>query len=208
MIILASSFFFILGIYIGLKVSNFLIEKSQKSAQEKVLNDINNVYKKLLNSFLNGKVKFKSRVNQICHLLSEIDDKGIVEVAYFLDKKEVAIFQNGVCIHTSELVEKETLFKISEFIESAFIKEINDVVNVLGLVLSKSEFEKNFNMKYDDLQRVKENLNLSEIDNIVSENSVRFDIDEILDKISEYGISSLTIEERLFLDNYSNEKRN
>jgi hypothetical protein len=41
----------------------------------------------------------------------------------------------------------------------------------------------------------------------VFEKAVRVKIDEILDKISSLGIASLTIEERLFLDNYSNEKR-
>ena len=35
-----------------------------------------------------------------------------------------------------------------------------------------------------------------------------FDIDEILDKISEFGLQFLTSEEKQFLDNYSNEKRN
>ena len=46
-----------------------------------------------------------------------------------------------------------------------------------------------------------------EIEKIKTENRRKFNIDEILDKISSLGIASLTIEERLFLDNYSNEKR-
>ena len=45
------------------------------------------------------------------------------------------------------------------------------------------------------------------IEKIKTENRRKFNIDEILDKISSLGIASLTIEERLFLDNYSNEKR-
>lgn len=206
MIIFASFLFFITGLFTGLKISNFLLEKRQRSSDEKIISDINDVYENLLNSFLIGKVKFSSRVNQICHLLSEIEENKSVEVAYFLDKKEVAIFENGVCIHTSELVKKETLSKISEFIESAFVKEINDVVDVMGLLMSKSEFERNFKIKYEDFQFNKENL--TEIEKIVSENSFKFDIDEVLDKISAFGISSLTIEEKLFLDKYSNEKRN
>jgi hypothetical protein len=48
---------------------------------------------------------------------------------------------------------------------------------------------------------------MGEIEKIKNENKKRFNIDEILDKISSFGIASLTIEERLFLDNYSNEKR-
>jgi hypothetical protein len=48
---------------------------------------------------------------------------------------------------------------------------------------------------------------IGEIEKIKTENRRKFNIDEILDKISSLGIASLTIEERLFLDNYSNEKR-
>ena len=49
---------------------------------------------------------------------------------------------------------------------------------------------------------------VDEIEQIKYENKNKFSIDEVLDKISAFGISSLSIEERLFLDNYSNEKRN
>jgi hypothetical protein len=40
------------------------------------------------------------------------------------------------------------------------------------------------------------------------ENQLKFDVDEILDKISNYGIDVLTPEERKFLDNFGDEKNN
>ena len=63
-------------------------------------------------------------------------------------------------------------------------------------------------MKADDLKKVFDPVIESEVDQINIENQKKFDIDDILDKISATGIASLTIEERIFLDNYSNEKRN
>ena len=48
----------------------------------------------------------------------------------------------------------------------------------------------------------------NEIDKIKSENKKKFNLDDILDKISSSGIDSLTFEERVFLDNYSNEEGN
>ena len=53
-----------------------------------------------------------------------------------------------------------------------------------------------------------QNDNNSEIENINNINNNKFDIDEILDKISEHGMDVLTMEERLFLDNYGNKKGN
>lgn len=207
MMILVALSFFTLGLYVGVRVSKILSDKEYKDEKQKKIEEINKIYKNLLKSFVDGRVKFKTRVNQICHLVSEVEDLGMVEVAYFLDRKDIAIFKNGVCVYTSELVDKQTISNLVEYIESAFRSDITDVVNILGLVMSKNEFEKNFRIKFDDLQKLKDQLNISDVDDIVKENKIKFDIDEILDKISAYGIGSLTIEERLFLDNYSNEKR-
>lgn len=207
MIILSSLAFFIIGFLGGIKIFKFLSDKEKSLEEKRKVDEINDIYKDLLNSLINGKVRFKTRVNQICHLISELEKKGKVEIVYFLDKKEVAIFKKGVCINTSELADKELISNISEFIETAFRKEINDVVNILGLIMSKTEFEKNFHIKVKDLQKLKESLNITDVEEILPEEKT-YDVDEILDKISAYGITSLTFEERLFLDNYSNEKRN
>jgi hypothetical protein len=43
----------------------------------------------------------------------------------------------------------------------------------------------------------------SVINNNAFSNEINYDIDDILDKISRFGINSLTIEERTFLDEYS-----
>jgi hypothetical protein len=85
------------------------------------------------------------------------------------------------------------------------------VVNFFGLVLSKQDFEKQFKFDFNEMQKLvknTENQDQSEVDKIIDENKSKFDVDEILDKISKYGISILTPEEKKFLDNLGNEKGN
>jgi hypothetical protein len=43
----------------------------------------------------------------------------------------------------------------------------------------------------------------SDIDRIIEENEYKFDIDSILDRISEVGIENLSPEEKKFLDNFN-----
>ena len=47
----------------------------------------------------------------------------------------------------------------------------------------------------------------SEIDNIINDNQNSFDIDEILDKIGKHGMGSLTVEEKKYLNDYSNGRK-
>jgi hypothetical protein len=88
-------------------------------------------------------------------------------------------------------------------------KEITEVIDFFGLVLSKQEFEKQFSFDPNEiLKLVKNSTNqdISEMDKIIDENQLKFDVDEILDKISNYGIDVLTPEERKFLDNFGDGK--
>ena len=96
------------------------------------------------------------------------------------------------------------------------IKEINyrhgyridDIVEVLGLVFYRPDFEKSFNVNFQDIKERamrmgKEMSEMSDIDKIQKRNKVRFDIDEILDKINKVGIENLTNEEKEFLNNFN-----
>jgi hypothetical protein len=209
MIFLISLSFFTLGLYLGLRLQKIFSQHLENNERKKLIEKVNNVYLNLLSQMMSGNVKFKSRINQICYLVSEIENEGVVEVVYMIDRKDVAIFKDGKCIYTSDIANKEIISNISEFIESTFRSEIMDVVNVLGLVMSKIEFEKTFKIKFEDFQTLKGKINISDVEDIIADNDIiKFDVDEILDKISAFGIHSLTLEERLFLDNYSNEKGN
>ena len=76
------------------------------------------------------------------------------------------------------------------------------------VVTKVKEIEKKFGVKVEDIKKgnfrgLKEEM--SDIEKIKKRNSVKFNIDEILDRISSVGIENLTPEERNFLDNYNNE---
>jgi acid stress-induced BolA-like protein IbaG/YrbA len=46
---------------------------------------------------------------------------------------------------------------------------------------------------------------MSDIEKIKRQNEVKFNIDDILDRITSVGIENLTPEEKRFLDSYNNE---
>ena len=145
------------------------------------------------------------------YLSVSLEEHGEVDLIYLLDKDDIAIFQDTKCLYTSDGIDKSLVDEIISTIYKIYGKKINDVVEILGFVFYREEFENSFNIKVEDLKKSNLFSNLSndmgEIEKIKTENKKRFNIDEILDKISSFGIASLTIEERLFLDNYSNEKR-
>jgi hypothetical protein len=213
-------FTFVVGVIFGFSTHKYFLNKNEEEIKRNKIEEINEIFTELHRSMLSGKVKYKNRMNQACYLLSELDEYGVVEIVYMIDKKEIGIFKEGKCIYTSDLVDGEIIINISNFIESVFKKEISEVINVFGLTLSKNEFERTFKIKYEDFEKFRDNLfgsnfnseidlNITDVKKNKKEDEIKyFDVDEILDKISTHGLSSLTKEERLFLDNYSNEKVN
>ena len=61
---------------------------------------------------------------------------------YLLDKNDVAIFQNNKCLYTSDKADKHVISDIAKAIDHLYKREISEVVNFFGLVLSKKDFEK------------------------------------------------------------------
>jgi hypothetical protein len=164
MVFLISLSFFSLGLYLGLRIQKIFSQHLEENEKKKLVEKINNSYLNLLNQMMSGNVQFKSRINQICYLVSEVEEEGIVEVVYMIDRKDVAIFKEGKCIYTSDMANKEIISNLSEFIESTFKSEIMDVVNVLGLIMSRDEFEKTFKIKFEDFQNLKNELEAEEYD--------------------------------------------
>ena len=140
------------------------------------------------------------------------NDIGTVDIIYLMDKNDIAIFQGSQCLNTSDGIQTEIIGEIISTIYTIYNRKINDIVQILGFVFYREEFERTFKIKAEDLKKANLfdplQMEITEIDKINQDNQKRFDIDDILDKISAFGIASLSIEERLFLDNYSNEKRN
>ena len=184
---------------LGMKVQNLISNYALSSELQKKVSEKNEEFSEILNNIHLS--EFKSRVNTTVYIRSKTKRHGPIDIIYMMDKKDIAIFKNENCLYTSDSVEKEVLSKIIDRINFKFRNKINDVVEVLGFTFYREDFEKTFggkfkNLKFDSL------IQEDEIGSIVNKNSTRLDVDEILDKISAFGVHSLTIEERLFLDNY------
>jgi hypothetical protein len=200
---------FALGVLLGAKVYKTMVENELKKENEKLVTNINSQYSQLLDNITTGFSRFKSRVNSTVHIESTLNDHGNIDIIYLLDKNDVAIFQGNKCLYTSDKADKHVISDITKAINHLYKKEITEVIDFFGLVLSKQEFEKQFSFDPNEiLKLVKNSTNqdISEMDKIIDENQLKFDVDEILDKISNYGIDVLTPEERKFLDNFGDGK--
>jgi len=202
---------FVFGVSLGGYLQKRLFERALRIEKEKADELKKNQFIEISKKVKSGKSKFRTRVNDMVYLSINIEEHGNVDLIYLIDKDDVAIFQQTKCLYTSDGIDKSLIDEIISTIYKIHDKKINDVVEILGFVFYREEFENSFNIKVEDLKKSDLFSNLSndigEIEKIKTENRRKFNIDEILDKISSLGIASLTIEERLFLDNYSNEKR-
>jgi len=200
---------FLIGIIIGGYLQKRLTLKAIDIENGKLILSKKNDFLEVLKNLRLGSTKFKSRVNDTVYVSTTLLEHGDVDVIYMMDKSDIAIFKENKCIHSSDSVDKEIIHEIVNTIFMVHNKQINDIVEILGFTFYREEFEKSFNINFEELKKsnIFGSQDVSEIDKINADNQKRLNIDDILDKISEFGIASLTIEERLFLDNYSNEKR-
>jgi hypothetical protein len=195
-----------MGMAAGLKLSEFISNKKIQKQNDDILKDRQEQYSEILTKLSTGKTRFKTRVNQTVYISVKLKDHGKVNLLYLMDKKDIAIFKEDKCLYTSDQVDQNLLIDIITSIENRHGWKIEDVVNVLGFVFYREDFEKSFGMKFDDISKslgMRQQQSDSEIDNIVNNNETKFDIDEVLDKIGKLGIEMLSEEEREFLDNYS-----
>lgn len=193
------------GVIIGVKLNKWNLNLQYKILKMKQIKKANEVYLNLLNSIINRKTIFKTRINNSIILGSKLEQLGDVDVVYLLDKNEVSIFQNQVCVVNDKEVDKTIIEKIITTIQHNYKEKIHDVVEVMGVLLSRSEFEKAINDNISQMKKriEKQEKDSSNIDNIIETNEKKFDIDEILDKINQVGINNLSPEEKKFLQNYN-----
>ena len=204
MVILETLLIFLAGAVFGGMVYKTINQYSEKAKKDKLVNKINNQFKQLLSNVAMGNSVFKNRVNNTVFIGSNLKEHGDVDVVYMMDNKDVAIFKENKCIYTSEGVKKEVVDDLTHTIERRYKTQINDVIDILGFKFYREEFEKSFNVSMDDFKKqLGFDLDENEIDKIKKENEIKFDIDDILDKINKQGMDSLTFEERIFLDEYS-----
>lgn len=189
-------FGFIIGFYFHIVIKNI--------ANRKVINDLNNRFEEVLDNINNGKSKFRTRISNVVYIQTNIKEHGDVDLVYIIDRPDISIFKGSKCLYTSSSIKKETINTIIASINQKHGRDINDIVNIYGFIINRKEFDRmlgDSNQKYGKMNIQTEK---SDIEKIITDNKTKFDIDEILDKISSIGMDSLTVEEKAFLENYGN----
>ena len=203
MSIIALTLMFILGFLYAKIVDNIKIHFKNK----KLLKNMAKQFEEILVNIQKGHAVFISRVNHTVMLDTKLKDYNFVNLVYLMDKRIVCIFKENKCIYTSETIENGLRDSIIANIHDLYGKEIEDVVEVLGVTISREELKS----KLKDFEDSNPNLDmtmfnkkeLSDIDMIIEENEDRFDVDSILDKISKVGMEKITKEELDFLKEQS-----
>jgi hypothetical protein len=200
------------GIILGGLLKNWSNKLSEKITHNKLILDRNKQFKQILEKVKTKRSIFKTRINNTVYIGVKLEDYGKVDVVYFLDKKEnqLNIFKDDKLIITSDLVSQDLINEIANSINKVHYHRIVDVVEILGLIFYREEFEKSFGISVQDLKHRTENMmrsinddDASDVEKIVNKNNRKIDIDEVLDKINKVGIENLTEEEKEFLNNYN-----
>lgn len=203
--------FLFAGVFLGGLLKNWSNKLSEKIDHNKLILDRNKQFKQILEKVNTKKSRFKTRVNNTVYIGVKLEDYGRVDIVYFLDKKEnqLNIFKGDKLIMTSDLVDEELLNEIISSINRVHYHRIVDVVEILGLVFYREDFERSFGVSFQELKEKSINMmksmseDQSDIQKIINKNNTKLDIDDILDKINKVGIENLTEEEKEFLNNYN-----
>ena len=200
----------IIGFFgLGYLFNNLLRKIIEGYNDGKYKKEITDIFQSVLDNLYTNKTGFVSRINGTVTIMTELNKIGMVNVVYLMDRRDIAIFKGDKCIYTSDPIDKSLVDQIIVGVDVFYKHEINDIVNVLGMVFSRDEFESKFKIKVEDIKKgmfghsPKEEV--SDIEKIKRQNEVKFNIDDILDRITSVGIENLTPEEKKFLDSYNNE---
>lgn len=202
-----TTIFVLVGFIFGVVSERIFRNLSIKLRNKKEIKNLNATFNLILQKIRNKNSRFKTRINNTVYVAITLPEYGKADLVYLMDKKDIAVFQNGKCILTSEHIEKTTINDIIASIHDRHDYRINDVIDIMGYVISRQDFEKTFNVSIDEIlkgqDKLKSFIQTGEINQDAFTNKNIFDIDEILDKISRVGINNLTQEEKEFLANYN-----
>jgi hypothetical protein len=200
----------IIGFFcLGYLFNNLLRKVIDGYNNGKFIKEITDIFQSVLDNLYTNKTSFVSRINGTVTIVTELDKIGMVNIVYLMDRRDIAIFKGDKCIYTSDSIDRSLVDEIIVGLDVFYKHEINDVVNIMGMVFSRDEFENKFKIKVEDMKKgmfggfPKEEM--SDIEKIKRQNEVKFNIDDILDRITSVGIENLTPEEKRFLDSYNNE---
>ena len=193
---------------LGFLYAKFTENIKKHIRNKKIIEDILIQFKEILENIKKNQAVFISRVNQTVMIDTRLKQHDIVNIVYLMDKKVVCIFKENKCIYTSDTIDNNLRDNIIENIHDKYGNQIDDVVEVLGVTISREELEsklkdfENANPKID-MTMFNNDKEISDVEKIIEENNEKFDIDSILDKINKVGMEKITKEELDFLKEQS-----
>lgn len=194
------------GFFIGWASKSLSSKISEQIKSKKIIEDVTKQFSQVLENIRSNKALFKNRVNQTVYISTNIVDYGPVDIVYLMDKKDVALFKGNKCIYTTHTIDTKVVNDIITSIRIKFNNQINDVVEVMGITISKSDFEKSLGISLKDVEKQQQAFKKmqesqkSEIDKIIENNEKLLSVDDILDKIGKVGYNNLTQQEKEFLN--------
>ena len=144
------------GVLIGYLFKLWSDRLTDKVNNLREIKDKNDQYEKVYQNVINKKSRFKTRVNNTVYIGTKLPDYGRVTIVYLLDKNDIVIFKEDKCIITSDLINKELVDKIIKEINYRHGYRIDDIVEVLGLIFYRPDFEKTFNVNIDEIKKLVE----------------------------------------------------
>lgn len=173
--------------------------------KKRIAKDCIKQFKEVLQNIKSGNSVFVSRLNQTVMLDTRLKDYAVVNIVYLMDKETVCIFKENKCIYTTDGVSKSLKEEIVSEISTSYRQQIEDVVEVLGVTISREELETQMRNFEDTIKsnHINPTHERGDIERIMEENEERMDVDAILDKISMKGMKSLTKKEIDFLKQQS-----
>ena len=166
-----------------------IVVLEMKREEKKNYDRNTNFFKEIYTSLLSTG-KFLSRVNDNIDVSIILDGKTH-NLIYIMDKSEIAIFLGKDCLSISSgmRVDRKIIDKIISEINSRWSKKIKSVVNINGSIIDSATYN-----------RITSNFPLDE--EVNSSKKISFDLDDILDKISQVGYDNLSDSEKEFLTKF------
>lgn len=178
-------FFFSLGIIVGVGIFIFINLMSDR----KIFRSNTNYFKIILNSL--NSANFLSRVNNEVQISIDIGEK--LTLFYIIDKNDIVIFNGNKCVKTSFNSDKIVISDIILKIYEKWGDIINNTININGSLVDTTTYN-----------RIVGNLNNQMGSMKIKNPKKKIRLDDVLDKINDVGINSLSLEEKNFLKNFNN----
>jgi len=203
-----------LGIWLGITVIRLVEKKSYAKSKQVATDKDNDVWANFHTNLIDGLTYFHKRYGNNIYIGSDLKGIGDVKVIYIMDTNTLAMLDTNTMtvIRTTELTKPVLVTEIISNIMWYHHININDFANAFGIKLDKKTFRESFKMDYEQFTTIMDTfqeMGKNETTTIEDyDESITYDIDDILDKISRAGLDSLSIDERDYLNKYSNGEEN